>query len=155
MVTQELGRYHQNFIISWLRPSSSMNGLVSTSIRLSVWPSVSPSVCQTVFTMFPSSYHHQMFGSYYNWEKWCPSKMSRSEVKVKVTVNTQFSRFRTVTPVLIHIWQWNDAQSLMWHRRGALFFFFFFFFQDLSSNSRSHGTKRIRQFWHELDFSGL
>ena len=33
--------------------------------------------------------------------------------KVKVTeVKTQFSRFRTVTPVSIHIWLRNDAQSL-------------------------------------------
>ena len=32
----------------------------------------------------------------------------------KVTeVKTQLSRFRTVTPVWIHIWWWNDAQSLM------------------------------------------
>ena len=44
--------------------------------------------------------------------------------KVKVTeVKTQLSRFRTVTPVWIHIWWWNDAQSLMLLRRGALFFF--------------------------------
>ena len=43
--------------------------------------------------------------------------------KVKVTdVKTQFSRFRTVTPVWIHIWQWNDAQSLMLLRRRALLF---------------------------------
>ena len=35
------------------------------------------------------------------------------KVKVKVTeVKTQLNRFRTVTPVLIHIWRWNDAQSL-------------------------------------------
>ena len=33
--------------------------------------------------------------------------------KVKVTeVETQFSLFRTVTPVIIHQWQQNDAQSL-------------------------------------------
>ena len=43
--------------------------------------------------------------------------------KGKVTeVNTQLSRFRTVTPVCIHIWWWNDAQSLMLLRRGALLF---------------------------------
>ena len=34
--------------------------------------------------------------------------------KVKVTeVTTQLKRFRTVTPVWIHIWWWNDAYSLM------------------------------------------
>ena len=44
--------------------------------------------------------------------------------KVKVTeVNTQLSRFQTITPVWIHIWQWNDAQSLILLRRGALLFF--------------------------------
>ena len=41
--------------------------------------------------------------------------------KVKVTeVNTRLNRFRTVTPVWIHIWWWNDAYSLMMLRRGAL-----------------------------------
>ena len=34
--------------------------------------------------------------------------------KVKVTeVTTQLNRFRTVTPVWIHIWWWNDTYSLM------------------------------------------
>ena len=43
--------------------------------------------------------------------------------KVKITeVKTQLNRFRTVTPVWIHIWWWNDAQSLMMLRRGALLF---------------------------------
>ena len=43
--------------------------------------------------------------------------------KVMVTeVNTQLSRFRTLTPVLIHIWQWNHAHSWKQHRRGALLF---------------------------------
>ena len=43
--------------------------------------------------------------------------------KVKFTgVKTQCSRFRNVTPVWIHMWQWNDAQRFMWLRRGALCF---------------------------------
>ena len=46
----------------------------------------------------------------------------RSRVNV-TEVMTPFSRFRTVTPVLIHIWQWNDAQSLILLRNGTLFFF--------------------------------
>ena len=50
---------------------------------------------------------------------------------------TQFSRFRTVTPVWIHIWWWNDAQSLMWHRRGALLFF-----KVIHQISRSYVTKK-------------
>ena len=47
----------------------------------SVRPSVCPSVCHTFFTMFPSSYHHEIFRSYYHGQKWCPCKRSRSEVK--------------------------------------------------------------------------
>ena len=51
------------------------------SVRLSVCPSVRLSVCHTFFTMFPSSYHHEIFRSYYHGQKWCPCKRSRSEVK--------------------------------------------------------------------------
>ena len=55
------------------------------SVRLSVRPSVRPSVClsvcHTFFTMFPSSFHHEIFRSYYHGQKWCPCKRSRSEVK--------------------------------------------------------------------------
>ena len=69
--------------------------------------------------MFPSSYHHKIFSSYYHRPTWCPCKRSRSKVKV-TEVMTPFSGFRTVTPVWIHIWQWNDAQCLMLLRRGAL-----------------------------------
>ena len=35
----------------------------------SVCPSVRPSVCHTFLTMFPSSYHHEIFRSYYQWPK--------------------------------------------------------------------------------------
>ena len=45
----------------------------------------------------------------------------RSKVKV-AKVNTQLSRLRTATPVWIHIWWWNGAQSFMLLRRGALLF---------------------------------
>ena len=49
--------------------------------------------------------------------------IKRSRSKVKVTkVMTPLSRFRTV-PFWIHIWQWNDAQSLLVLRKGALLFF--------------------------------
>ena len=47
----------------------------------SVCPSVRLSVCHTFLTMFRSSYHHEIFGSYYQWQKWRPCKRSRSEVK--------------------------------------------------------------------------
>ena len=63
-----------------------------------------PSVRHTFLTMFPSSYHHEIFRSYYQWQKWRPCKRS----KFKVTeVNTQLIRFRTVTLV----WWWNPMQK--------------------------------------------
>ena len=70
--------------------------------------------------------------------------------KVKVTeVTTQLSRFRTVTPVWIQIWWWNDAYSLMLLRRGALLFF-----KVICQISRSHGSKN-RRVWPRLGVSGL
>ena len=102
----------------------------------------SPSVCLSnhpshIFIMFPSSYHHEIFRSHHHWHKWSLSKRSMSRSKVKVTEGkTQLSRFRTVTPVWIHIWRWNGAQSL-WHRKSALLFF-----KVICQNSRSHRTKK-------------
>ena len=70
--------------------------------------------------------------------------------KVKVTeVKTQLNRFRTVTPVWIHIWRWNDAHSLMLLRRGALLFF-----KVIRQISRSHGSNN-RWIWPKLGVSGL
>ena len=72
--------------------------------------SACPSVRHNFFTMFPWSYHHVIFRSYYHGYKWCPCKNQGQRSKVKVTeVNTQLSRFRTLTPVWIHICQWNHA----------------------------------------------
>ena len=109
-------------------------------------PSVRLSVCHTFLTMFPSSYHHEIFRSYYQWQKWPTCKRS----KVKVTeVTTQLNRFRTVTPVWIHIWWWDDAYSLIMLRRGALLFF-----KVIRQISRSHGSKNCR-IWPRLGVSGL
>ena len=70
--------------------------------------------------------------------------------KVKVTeVTTQLNRFRTVTPVWIHIWWWNDAYSLMLLRRGALLFF-----KVIRQIWRSHGSKN-RLIRRRLGVSGL
>ena len=70
--------------------------------------------------------------------------------KVKVTeVTTQLDRFRTVTPVWIHIWWWNDAYSLMLVRRGALLFF-----KVIRQISRPHSSKN-RWVWPRLGVSGL
>ena len=119
--------------------SSSMNGSVRPSVRLSVR--------HTFLTMFPSLYHHQIFRSYYQWQKWRPCKRSRSKVKV-TEVTTQLNRFWTVTPVWIHIWWWNDAYSLIMLRRGALLFF-----KVIRQISRSHGSKNL--IWPRLGVSGL
>ena len=82
--------------------------------------SVSPSV-----TPFSLCSHHGIImdfcRSYDQWPKWGPCKRIRSEVKVKV--KAQLNRFQTATPVWIHIWWRNDAQSLMLLKRSALFFF--------------------------------
>ena len=39
------------------------------SVCPSVCLPVCPSVCHTFLTMFPSSYHHEIFRSYYQWPK--------------------------------------------------------------------------------------
>ena len=105
--------------------------------------SVRLSVCYTFFTLFPSSYHHEIFRSCYQWQNWCPCKRSRSEVKV-TKIKTQHSRFWTATPVWIHIWSCNDAQSLMLLRRGALLFW------RSSVKFQGHTAKQNRRFWPKL-----
>ena len=114
----------------------------------SVRPSVCPSVRHTFLTMFPSSYHHEIFRSYYEWQKWRPCKRSRSKVKV-TEVTTQLYRFQTVTPVWIHIWWWNDGYSLIMLRRGAQLFF-----MVIRQISRSHSSKN-RRIWPRLGVSRL
>ena len=59
----------------------------------------------------------------------------------KTPILTQIRCFRTVTPVRIHWWLWNDAQSLKRHRRGVLLFF-----KVIRQISRSQGTKKIADF---------
>ena len=104
------------------------------SVCLSVRPSVTPfSPCSHhriimkfsgVITMVKSDVHAKAQGQ-------------RSKVKV-TEVNAQLSRFRTLTPVWIHIWQWNHAHSWKQHRRGALLFF-----KVIRQISRSHGSKIV------------
>ena len=46
-------------------------------------PFVRPSVCPSVrhtFLTFLSSYHPEIFRSFYHWQTWCPYEMSNSEV---------------------------------------------------------------------------
>ena len=100
---------------------------VCLSVRLSVCLSVCPSVCLShLFHYVPSAYHHEIMkfsGVITNERSDVHAKGQSQRAKVKVTeVKIQLSRFRAVTPVWIDIWWWNDAQSLVLLRRGALFF---------------------------------
>ena len=121
------------------------------------FPSVRLSVCLSVclsVTPFWLCYHHRIImkfsGVITNEQGKVHAKGQGQRSKVKVTeVTTQLNRFRTVTPVWIHIWWWNDAYSLMLLRRGALLFF-----KVIRQISRSHGSKN-RRIWPRLGVSGL
>ena len=63
--------------VTFLAATKQLNEWYFPSVRLSV----RPSVCDTFLTMFPSSYHHEIFRSCYQWQMWRPCKKSRSEVK--------------------------------------------------------------------------
>ena len=119
------------------------------SVRLSVCLSVYLSV-----TPFWLCSHHRIImkfsGVITNDKSDVHAKGQGQRSKVKVTeVNTQLNRFRTVTPVWIHIWWWNDAYSLMMLRRGALLFL-----KVIRQISRLHGSKK-RRIWPKLGVSGL
>ena len=121
----------------------------SPSVRLSVCLSVCLSV-----TPFWLCYPHRIImkfsGVITKDQGKVHAKGQGQRSKVKVTeVTTQLNRFRTVTPVWIHIWWWNDAYSLMLLRRGALLFF-----KVIRQISRSHGSKNHR-IWPRLGVSGL
>ena len=105
-----------------------------------------PSVCLSLCLSHLFDYVPIILSSW-NFQELLPMTKVRSIQKVKVT--TQLSRFRTVTPVWIHIWWWNDAYSLMLLRRGALLFF-----KVIRQISRSHGSKN-RRIWPKLAVSGL
>ena len=123
----------------------------------SVCPSVRPSVCPSVrlsVTPFWLCSNHRIImkfsGVITNDQSKFHAKGQGQRSKVKVTeVPTQLNRFRTVTPVWIHIWWWNVAYSLMVLRRGALLFF-----KVIRQISRSHGSKN-RRIWPKLGVSGL
>ena len=114
----------------------------------SVCPSVCLSVCPSVTPVWLCSHHRIIMKFSVITKVHAKGQGQRSKVKV-TEVTTQLNRFRTVTPVWIHIWWWNDAYSLMLLRRGALLFFKVF-----RQISRSHGSKN-RRIWHRLGVSGL
>ena len=110
------------------------------------------SVCLSV-TPFSLCSHHRIImkfsGVITNDKSDVHAKGQGQMSKVKVTeVTNQLNRFRTVTPVWIHIW-WNDAHSLVLLRRGALLFF-----KVIRQISRSHGSNN-RRIWPRLGVSGL
>ena len=112
--------------------------------------SACPSVCLShLFHNVAVMYHHEIFRSYYHDKSDVHAKGQGQRSKIKVTEDKQqFSRFRTVTPVWIYTWQWNYAQSLMWHMRSALLFF-----MVIRQISRSHGVIKWR-FGSALSVSG-
>ena len=115
--------------------------------------SVCPSICLSVTPFWLCSHHRiimKFSGVITNDQSKVHAKGQGQRSKDKVTeVTTQLNRFRTVTPVWIHIWWWNDAYSLMLLRRGALLFF-----NVIRQISRSQRSKN-RQIWPRLGVSGL
>ena len=75
-------------------------------------------------------------------KKGCPIVFQGHPSNFKVTwlknlpILTYIGRFRTVTPIWIHQWLWNDSQSLKQHRRCAILFF-----KVIRQFSMSCGTK--------------
>ena len=61
------------------------------------------------------------------------------------SILTPIGRLRTVTPVWIHPWLWNDAQSLTQYGRGALLFF-----KIIHHISRSH-VQAEKMIWIQFE----
>ena len=113
---------------------------------------LSPSVCPSACYTFSVCYHHRIIMKFSEvitndiGDVHAKGQGQRSKVKV-TEVKTLLNRFRTVTPVCIDIWWWNDAQSLKQHRTGALLFF-----KVIRQISRSRGTKKSPIFPSNLAF---
>ena len=76
-------------------------------------------------------------------------QISRSHLTKNCWFLPKLSVSRTVTQVWLHRWLWNDAQSLMWYRIGALSFS-----KVIHQISRSLRIKYL-EFRPELSASGL
>ena len=86
-------------------------------------PSVCPSVCHTLFTMFPSSHNHGVIDMDES-DAHAKSQGQRSNVNV-TEIRGHFAPiwdFPTHSSSLNHRWLWSDAHSLKLHWRGALSF---------------------------------
>ena len=64
--------------LQFLAATKQLYEWFSPSVRPSVCLSVRLSVRHTFLTMFLSLYHHEISRSYYQWQKRCPCKRSRS-----------------------------------------------------------------------------
>ena len=146
-------KYCPATVICFLAVTKQLYKWYFPSVCLSVRPSVRPSVRLSVTPFSPCSHHRiimKFSGVITMVKSDVHAKGQGQRSKVKVTeVNTQLSRFRTLTPVWIHIWQWYDAYSFMMLRRGVLLFF-----KVIRQISRSHGSKK-RRIWPRLGVSGL
>ena len=141
---------------SCTRPSTCI--IIFSCDQAAIWlvQSVCVSVRPSVTPLSPCSHHRiimKFTGVITNDKSDVHAKvMSMQKVKVKGQGhrgNTQLNRFRTVTPVWIHIWWWNDAYSLMMLRRGDLLFL-----KVIHQISRSQGSKK-HNIWPRLGVSGL
>ena len=152
-----VGHLNPSFTMKWPRQLKSFLmedkdiAFLAATKQLYKW--YFPSVCLSVTPFWLCSHHRiimKFSGVITNDQSKVHAKGQGQRSKVKVTeVTTQLNRFRTVTPVWIHIWWWNDAYSLIMLRRGALLFF-----KVIRQISRSHGSKN-RRIWPRLGVSGL
>ena len=130
------------FLFSCDQAALQMVFSVCPPVRLSVRLSVTP---------FWLCFHHRIITKFSGviTNDQCKVHAKGQGQRSKVKVTTQLNPFRTVTPVWIDIWWWNDAYSLMLLRRGALLFF-----KVIRQISRSHSSKN-RRIWPRLGVSGL
>ena len=153
--------YSNNIICTYALwpPPSPVTAVVFSCDQAALWmvfsvrPSVRPPVRPSVTHFWVCSHHRiiMKFSEVITKDQGKVHAKGQGQMsKVKVTeVTTQLYGFRTVTPVWIHIWWWNDTYSLMLLRRGALLFL-----KVIRQISRSHGAKK-RQIWPRLGVSGL
>ena len=114
--------------------TKQLNEWYFLSVRPSVHPSVTPfSLCSHDRIIMKFS------GVITNDQGKVHAKGQGQRSKFKVTeVTTQLNRFRTVTPVWMRIWWWNNAYSLMMLTRGALLCL-----KVIRQISGSHGSKIV------------
>ena len=143
----------KSYIFWFLAATKQLYKWYFPSVRPSVCLSVCPSVRLSVTPFWLCSHHPiimKFSGVITSDKSDVRAKGQGQRSKVKVTeVTTQLNRFRTVTPVWIHIWWWDDAYSLIMLRRGALLFF-----KVIRQISRSHGSTN-RRIWPRLGVSRL